>query len=144
MPYLTTENVGFALLLASLPMILAGGWLVHATRTAGQGLPGLQARPRGTGSLLLGALLFLVAWAGTYTGFAVLAMHNVLGLRGEPRHNNPFDLEDAALADGLLLVLLASVVGLVSLVRKRLRLRAEFVAGMWVALLTGGLVILLR
>jgi hypothetical protein len=152
-PYLSTDAHILPLAFVSLPMIVVGLWLIRASaRASGFGAgaghpiePGGQPDARGgMGSILFGVLLFLVAAVGTYTLLSVLAVNNVTGLRGKPRPDNPFVQENQDLADGVVVLLVAALIGLITLVRKRLRLRGEAVAGMWLAVLLGGLIILIR
>ncbi len=137
------------LVLVSFPMLVVGLWLIwQSTKTsrfgAGAGHPvkpgGQQEFRGGMGSLLL----FLIATLGTYVLCTVLAVNNVTGLRGAPHSDNRFIHENQDLADGVVLLLVATVVGLLTLGRKPLRLRGEAVAGTWLAVLLGSLSILIR
>lgn len=152
-PFLNTDAHILPLALVSLPMLFGGLWLSRASaRTgefgAGAGHPieprGQQNVRGGIGRILLGVLLFLVAVIGTYALFIVLAVNNVTGLRGPPLSYNPFFHENQDLADGVVVLLVAASVGVLTFLRKRLRLRVEAVAGMWLAVLLGGLIILVR
>lgn len=152
-PYFSTDASVLPLILASLPMFIAGIWLIRASTLASReqmqpaeqasGSEGQQVR-RDEMDLLPRVLLFLAAWIGTDAVLIVLVYYNVTGLRGPRLSNQLFAYENETLANGVVLLLLAGVVGFMSFVRKRLRLRAEFVAGMWIALLLGGLVIVLE
>jgi hypothetical protein len=152
-PFLATDAYILPLVLASLPMALVGRWLLRTANRAtefGEGAErpvegqAQQFSSAGVGSILLGALLFLVAFIGTYGLFVVLALNNVTGLRGPPSDTYPVVYPNANQADGVVLLTLGAVTGLVSVFRKQLRLRVEAVAGMWLALLLGGLFILAR
>ncbi|HMP59603.1 MAG TPA: hypothetical protein PKD86_09640 [Gemmatales bacterium] len=152
-PYLSTDAHILPLALVSFPMLVVGLWLIrdsNSTRESGAGSghpvePGGQQDSRGgIGSILLGTLLFVVAVVGTYALVIVLAVNNVTGLRGAIRADNPFSHENQDLADVVVVLLVAIAVTLITLVRKRLRLRGEAIAGMWLAVLLGGLIILIR
>lgn len=143
-PLLGTDAGVLPLALVSLPMAFAGLWLLWE---AGRPAPVSEWPPPrggGAGSALLGALLFLAGAAGAYTLFGVLAINNVTGLRGVPRAGAPFVHENEDLADGVVLLIVAAAAGLTTVARRRLHLRGEVLAGVWLALLLGGLVILLR
>ncbi|MBX3426406.1 MAG: hypothetical protein KF688_12060 [Pirellulales bacterium] len=152
-PFLRTDAHILPLALVSLPMLVVGLWLIKASADAtGSGAgsehpvePGRQQDSRsGIGSVLLGVLLFLIAAVGTYALTIALAINNVTGLRGAIRPDNPLIRENQDLADGIVVVLVATAVVGITMLRKRLRLRWEAVAGTWAAVLLGGLILLLR
>jgi amino acid permease len=150
-PFIRTGAGIVPLAIASFPMFAVGLSLLLASARAaglasgtGQSVePGGQQCSRGgMGSILIRVVLFLVALIGTCALFGVLAGNNVTGLRGAPRSDNPFFYENQDVADGVVFLLVATLIGLITFVRKRLRLRAEAVAGMWMAVLLVGLIIL--
>lgn len=153
-PYFSTDAGVFPLMLTSLPMLIAGLWLIGASAIArraptqpaepARGSNGEPAHRAGAGSMLLGIALFLAAWVGTFALLIVLTVNNVTGLRGPTLSHNRFVHENENVADAVVLLVLAGGAALLGIVRKRLRLRGEFLAGMWVALLLGGLEIALR
>lgn len=135
----------------SLPMLIVGLWLIRKSATA-TGSAADTKSPIETevqqggeiGSILLGVVLFVAGWFGTYAILIALAINNVTGLRGPPRRDNPFVCENADFADCMVLLLVLVAVSVISFVRKRLHLRGELLAGMWFALAVGGLMLVLR
>jgi len=151
--YFSTDAQILPLAIVSVPMLGVGLWVIRASSSAAGGGTasghlvepgGQQDLPGGMGSALLGVLRFLVAVVGTYALFIALAVNNITGLRGTIRSDNPFVHENQDLADGVVVLFVATLVTLITSVRKRLRLRGEVVAGMWLAVFLGGLVIRVR
>lgn len=151
--FLSTDAHVLPLALVSVPMVILGTWSTRAismagSRGAGSGCPDAPPSRRDLRdrrvSTLLGTLLFIIALVVTYALFIVLAVHNVTGLRGAVRTDNPFMRENQDLADGVVVLLMSLLVAFITRIRQRLRLRGEAIAGMWAALFLGGLVILIR
>jgi hypothetical protein len=152
--YIDGDGFIFPLAVVSLPMYLLGRWLLRAA-TDPNGVAGAAdravdsgGRPLILGSVLLGALLFLVGATGIHFLFYWLTeATRIMGLRGEllrePTVNTQDYYEHQGLVDGIVLSLLVASVTLVSAVRKRLRLRVEILAGMWLQLPVVGLALLL-
>lgn len=131
-----------AIALGSLPMLMVGLWLLWKSTAAkdlgaGGRFPIERPEPRTAlceiGSILWGVALFLiglvgtlVAVVGTYAALITLPMNVVTH-------------QDAYRADRIFILLVFVAVGSISLVRKRLHLRTEFLAGMWGASALAGL-----
>lgn len=152
-PYLSTDASLLPLVLVSIPMFDVGLWLFRHPVGPGEFNPhsdpsvrsGERAVPKlGIGTMILRLVSFLSAFALTYLLFILLAVNNVLGLRGEPTADAPFVYEHQGMADSVVLILVAAVVGLVTAVRRRFHLYWEVVAGMWLAVLLVGLMLLVR
>jgi hypothetical protein len=122
------------------PMIGVGLWQLLSP--AGPASTDTRTGAR-AGSLALGVTLFVAGWVGTYALLLALALNNVTGLRGGPVPD-AFTVENQDLADSLTLLVVGAAVALVTLLRGRLKLRWEFLAGQWVAVLLAGLVIRAR
>jgi hypothetical protein len=123
--------------LVSVPMIGVGLWqLVSRSGPAPADARPLAAR---AGSMALGVARFLVGWVGTYALLLVLILNDVTGLRGEPGA----DLlpQNADFADTVVVLSVGALVAVLTLLRARLRLRWELLAGQWVAVLLAALVI---
>ncbi len=88
--------------------------------------------------------MFVVGLVATYSTMMAMAINNVTGLRGPRLAQNPFVHANQDFADLVCLLLLSAAVVVISLLRKRLHLRGELLAGMWVALALAGLVLMVR
>jgi hypothetical protein len=127
--------------LVSAPMVGVGLWQLLSRRASAREAEG--TRTARAGSLVLGVILFVVGWVGTYALILVLAINNVTGLRGEFLPGT-LTCQDQDYADTVVLLLVGGVVTLLTLLRKRLRLRWEFLAGLWAAVFLTGIVICAR
>ena len=148
-PFIPTDALIMPLVFVSLPMLIMGWMRIRASaRESGIertiGAPATQAPRRGVGTIFVGAFLFLMAFIGTYVLVMAMLINNVTSLRGPPRADNPFVHEGEDWADTVVVSIVAAVVGLITIARKHLRLRGEAVAGMWLALLLSGLILLIR
>ena len=133
-PFLLTDAHILPLALASAPMVLMGRRMLRSdqvARAAGEtdngrsrNATGKQGSASSIKSVLLGAVFFFVAACGALAPFLLL-----MDGAGESRYR---------FAGGALL-LLVSVAGLLTVMRKRLHVRFEFLAGMWLASLLVGL-----
>lgn len=127
--------------LVSVPMVAVGLWqfLLPTEPAVGAG----RSRHLRIGSILLGIFLFVLGWMGTYALFLLLVLNNATGLRGEPIPGG-FAVENATLADAILLVFVGGTVALLTMLRRRLKVRWELLAGQWAAVLLGAIVLLAR
>ena len=143
LPFIPTDAGVIPLLLSPIPMIAAGVAVLLTHKNRGKSVPVTEPR-RSLGSIAMSVLLFLVAWVGMYAILMALVINNVNGLRGEPEPGNPWRLENEYMANTIDLLLLGSVTAVLTIAHRRLRLRWEFIAGLWCALLLGLLVFQLQ